>query len=194
MILFSSVVSAGLFLWLFEIIDLFYVFPILLIGFFYAFSPKKKTKPLRDLPYIKIILIVISWIAVTIILPAHLENEIDTQLFKLSIIQFLYIIGLTIPFDIRDLEYDEKEKKTIPQVIGIKKSIILSIVLIAISGILHLIWFKNFWLVGIIYIFSILTISFSNNRRTELFYVFWIDGLLLLFPLFAIAQKLILHI
>lgn len=75
-------------------------------------------KRLRDLPYIKIFLIAISWAWLTVVGPAmELDSSINWLLFALVLERACFIFAITIPFDIRDLILD-KEVPTIPGTFG----------------------------------------------------------------------------
>ena len=89
---------------------------------------------------------------------------------------------LVIPFDIRDLQFDEPEKKTIPQLIGWKASKYTGITLLIICGLLSYSFFKEAIYSIPIYFLSILLMLRVDDKRKELFYAFGIDGLILLFP------------
>lgn len=88
---------------------------------------------LRDFPFIKIFLIALVWSATSVILPA-IESGINfyerKDVFILFIAQFIFILFITLPFDINDSETDKTTSiKTIPSVFGIKKSKILCLIL-----------------------------------------------------------------
>ena len=87
-----------------------------------------------------------------------------------------------IPFDIRDLEFDEPDKKTIPQLIGMKAAKYAAITLLVICGVLSFGLLKEAVFLLPAYFVSIVILFQVNGRRKELFYAFGIDGLILLFP------------
>ncbi len=108
-------------------VALLYVLPVL----------KGNSKRLRDLDFVKAFLIAPVWAWVTVVAPA---GELSRSLFSTQVILFsleriFFLFALTIPFDIRDLEVDRHTQvKTIPAIIGVKKSNILSVFsLIAMS-------------------------------------------------------------
>ncbi len=107
---------------------------------------------LRDFPFVKIFLIAIVWSVTAVILPA-LESSIDLHdridVFVLLVAQFIFILFITLPFDINDAEVDKKSNiKTIPSVFGIKNSKIICLIL------------------GIVYAFAILFVFMLENWRT----------------------------
>lgn len=92
---------------------------------------------LRDFPFVKIFLIALVWSVTSVILPAteagiHLGERRDV--FIVLSAQFIYILFITLPFDINDAEVDKTTKTlTIPSVLGIKFSKLLGFFL----GLMH---------------------------------------------------------
>jgi UbiA prenyltransferase family len=155
------------------------------ISFFYAYKIdfKQHSKNLRDLPGIKIFLIGIVWASSTALVPAIEENTINSKIILITLGFFFYIIGVTIPFDIRDIELDEKTKKTLPQLLGEKRSILLAIVLVILSYALINIPDFQEWKLGLGILFTILIIAATRKNRTEFFFSLITDGLLIIMPL-----------
>ena len=152
------------------------------ISFFYVWKiPLLKGKNLRDIPGIKIYLIAFVWVVICVIMPFLLDSNIDyTSLSILSTSLFLFMVAITIPFDIRDIKLDDSSKKTIPQLIGIHKSVYLSIGLLVISQIilqLLLPFNIGIWIFTII---GIITLLSAKKPQAELFYSGIIDGLLVM--------------
>lgn len=102
------------------IVSMFYVIPL-------------GQKNLREIPFVKIHLIAISWAVVLIVFPMLNESVLENVLWFASV-HYLYIIAVAIPFDIRDLKHDSSTQKTIPQVLGVARAKALALLLIAIFG------------------------------------------------------------
>lgn len=100
--------------------------PIALLSIFYSipFIPSAKAPmAIRDIPGAKVFIIAIVWTVVTIVLPwvhSGAQWTLDASLYGLQ--RFLFIVAITIPFDMRDLKYDEARLATIPQLIGYFKA------------------------------------------------------------------------
>jgi 4-hydroxybenzoate polyprenyltransferase len=86
--------------------------------------PFLKGKRLRDIPYLKIILISMVWAFVCVILPLSIVGRgwgLPESLMFLE--KALFIFALTIPFDIRDITWDAQTGvKTIPISVGTSKA------------------------------------------------------------------------
>jgi 4-hydroxybenzoate polyprenyltransferase len=160
---------------------LFFLAVLGFISFFYIRKfPGEKGKNLRDIPHLKIYLIAIVWAVSSSFLPAFLaEQEWNNNLILLFLANFLYIIAITIPFDIRDLHLDEREKQTIPQLLGVKKAKILAVILAAGAAVLLYALNSNFVpaLIAILGVTSALVL-YSRPKHKDLYYSFGVDGLL----------------
>ncbi len=124
------------------------LFPLFLVSFWYAVDlkkafkfPAKRFKKLRMVPYLKIFLIGLTWSLVTIGLPlieaqAPLNNP---DVWWLFLERMLFLFAITLPFDIRDMKQDEKyQVLTIPNKIGVKATVRLSLILLMAFGLLSL--------------------------------------------------------
>lgn len=150
-----------------------------LISFLYVF--KIANYNLRDLPGLKIILIGFVWAGSCFLIP-YFEHSYSTSVNILYpfIAATLYIIAITIPFDIRDLEVDEESKYTIPQIMGDSPSRIFAILLLGVSAYFFYITNQDmnigFWFgIGS----SALLIILANKNRNELYFSLGMDGLLI---------------
>lgn len=110
--------------------------PVALISMGYVLPIFGQGRRLRDFHYIKIFLIAVSWSWITVFIPAlelGLQNNIPLQ--SLFLERLFFIFAITIPFDIRDLEIDRANGvKTVPAVLGIKRSKILAVLALFISA------------------------------------------------------------
>jgi len=98
---------------------------ILLILLFYIF-PNLSFR-LRNIGLLKILLLASAW-ALSAVLVNDSRNSITQSTF---ILNFFFIMSISIPFDMRDMEIDNLD--TIPKKFGLKTAIIISIALYIIS-------------------------------------------------------------
>ena len=181
-IIVSTCISGYWFFRIFNLSDLLYFSPLIGIALFYAV--RMFNKSLRDIAFIKIILIALSWSSVTVLIPAYVNQSLfDENVWMLFSLNFAYIFALVIPFDVRDLNFDETDKRTIPQLLGVVGSKILAVGLLLFCCVLSTFMLdKGIFLIPV-YILSGILIVMVSKKRTELFYAFGIDGLILLFPI-----------
>lgn len=153
------------------------------VSFFYVWKvPLLKGKNLRDLPGVKIYLIAFVWVLICVVMPTILSQttKLDEVTGLIALALFVFIVSITIPFDIRDIKLDDISKKTIPQLIGVKSSVYISIILLIFSQIIlqSVLPFNiGIWVFTFIGSF---VLYLSKNKQSELFFSGIIDGLFVL--------------
>lgn len=173
---------------------------------------------LRDLPGMKLFMIAFVWTVVVVGIPYLTADFHDPEptyfgaggrILFLEV--FLFFIGITIPFDIRDMYSDKKHIRTIPQLLGEKKSIQLAVSLVIAVGIIQLLADLLFrWnavsgseTIAGIRLFSLPAslvavawtllsgqlVRGADSQKHEMYFSFLLDGLLLFLPaaLFAVS-------
>tara|TARA_B000000477_G_scaffold106543_1_gene97652 strand:- start:7 stop:864 length:858 start_codon:yes stop_codon:yes gene_type:complete len=153
---------------------------------------------LRDVPGLKIFLIAFVWAYVTEGLPALINGE---PLYFLALFErFLFIFAITIPFDIRDLNYDASHLATIPQYFGINTAKWMALLAIFSS---ELILFYRFFfnndlnLIGALTIYIAYEFSFLLSYRCHLYskeryFTVGVEGMsILMGALFFFSQRCI---
>ena len=140
---------------------------------------------IRKIIGVKNFLIAITWTAVTCLIPIKLSESYlpHMQVFLMAFERFLFILSLTIPFDIRDTETDRNAGlKTIPVVIGIPQSIKLTnviLLLFATVSAIHYTLYHNFFMFAAMFISAISTFFILNSYRLKghpLYYSVFVDG------------------
>ncbi len=150
--------------------------------------PFLKGKRLRDLPYLKIILISVVWAIVSVILPISLVGRgwgMPESLMFLE--KIFFIFALTIPFDIRDMGWDaETGVKTIPLSIGSEKAkrlasyaIIASFLIVCVLSYFNVYTLNQYIVLSISLILSEYLIHKTQTNESNLFFYGFIDGQLL---------------
>lgn len=120
-----------------------------LLTLFYSL-PQILGKSFRQIPILKLVTIGLSWSLLAIILPFIVEEapvivsfngayEIQSRTFSTDLIwemvmYLLFVIALCIPFEIRDLKYDTANLKTLPQLIGVKRTKYIGLALLFAFG------------------------------------------------------------
>lgn len=113
----------------------------------------------------------------------------DFRFYACLVGYFFFVLALCIPFEIKDLRYDSAELKTIPQVIGVRKTKWLGIVLTAISWYLvfrigHQGYFTAELL--IIHIVLGLAIWFSDRFKSDYYANFFVEAIPVLWLLIVV--------
>ena len=150
-----------------------------LITFLYAI-PVIGKKNIRSVGGVKIYVVAICWSVTCVIFPALYFNLNFNKDVLLSFVQvFLLVVSLIIPFDIRDLEYDNNDLRTLPQKIGIRKAKQVGIILMSIFFIIELFFKSESKLIAalIIFIAYQLAIWYLPNMKKKYYCSFWIEGI-----------------
>ncbi len=180
----------------------------LLLGFltlFYSglgFGNKKHHYNLREIPYLKIILITSIWSVSTILLSViQAGNEIfKTNVILLFAERFLFIFAIAIQFDIRDMQADHRAGlKTIPLLINKNNSLVLSWLSLLICFLITFFHYRvqNEWFIIEAICISLITTTlylkiqfFKNPGR---YYYQVLDGALLLQGILVLGFYLLNH-
>lgn len=160
----------------FELKTFLYLFVLGILSF--SYSLPFSGLGLRAIPFLKLFLIAFVWAGSSIGLLLVVHHDLfQHKLLFLSV--FLFVIGITIPFDVRDTESDETELKTIPQVMGIRNAKILAFCSLLLSG------FFFYWEFGewnllvkswaIALLASIVLVINSSKKKPDFYYSFWME-------------------
>jgi 4-hydroxybenzoate polyprenyltransferase len=149
-------------------------------------------KRLRDLSYIKILLIGAVWSWITIGLPLLMYQEQNSLTLLLSLERFLFFIAITIPFDIRDQEIDKQsEVKTLIHLWGSRRSLNICYLLLTVcAGIAITCYISELIQVELLisllltYGFTGLCIFISTGKTHDYYYSGLLDGTMFLPLLF----------
>lgn len=144
---------------------------------------------LRDFPFVKIFTIAFVWAFVTVILPVQEYGQFSiSPILPIFSEKILFIFALTIPFDIRDVDWDTKTNvKTIPLSIGIQNAKKLGI--LSLVGSIYIVFNLknqdtyasiNATALLLTYLTSIFIIAISRKDRSDYFFYGLTDGMLLL--------------
>jgi 4-hydroxybenzoate polyprenyltransferase len=161
-----------------------------LLSFLYV-APLGKWKRLRDFPLVKIFLISGVWAALTGLIPfVHTGQAGLLSGGLLFTERALFIFAITIPFDIRDIQIDETSNlKTLPQVIGIRKSQFLALLLLSISALLTIVLIStDVYDVELLTPYLLCTgitgllISQASVDKDDYYYSGLLDGMMFLLP------------
>ncbi len=172
----------------FRLVEVIVLFPFFLATLFYVFPYKKKITGLRNVPGLKLFLISITWTGLTLYLPLLSAEVHDVQHVYISIAQrFLFIFAITIPFDIRDAQFDLPGLNTFPQKLGVNNSKIMAVLALLMVVILDTLmpykdpnYFRvNLFMMGL----SVVMIAFSGAKRGRYYTAFWIESLPILWYL-----------
>ena len=154
---------------------------------------------LRKTPYLKIFLIAFSWSFSTVALIYYESNLVLNSNVVLSIIsRMFFIIAITIPFDIRDVEYDKKKTYTIPMLVGDKMAkkiaVFFLLLFLIIDSYLYLnnLNFGFFISTILCFLYSFYIVCKDNQKKDGLYYSFWLESCSISLLFFLILTSIFL--
>lgn len=183
---------AGISIWFLHPHIWLFMIPLSLVALAYAAPMLRRNAKLiriREIGLWKIFLVALVWSGMTVILPA-IDHLGWRQLFSapswvMALERSIFILAITIPFDIRDLANDAKKGvRTIPSVIGWFRSVLLAEVLLLLF--LFLIWWRIgtdqplFWAYLVSTLITMFGVSFAHPKRHDMYCSFWIEGTMIL--------------
>lgn len=177
-----------------EIKTLIYFGVFGVVSFFYAipFLPRKmlldSSMNLRAISGLKIYIIAFVWAGISVVIPLINAGEpLDSELILTFAQRYLYIIVVTLPFEIRDMQFDSLKLATIPQKIGIgltKRIGALLLILFCAAE-----FFKeggdqlDLTAVFIVAAVSLLLLLYSKTDQSKYYSSFWVEGIPILWLL-----------
>ena len=155
---------------IFAVITLLYTIPII------------SKKNFRNFAGIKIFLVALVWAGVTVLIPVTEAAIGFTWDHGVTLMQrFIWVLVLTLPFEIRDLEIDSQTLMTIPQKFGLKVTKVLGGVLLlsgltleALKDNVNTAYFFSLLLISII---TIIALLFTKKRMSYYYTAFWVEGI-----------------
>jgi 4-hydroxybenzoate polyprenyltransferase len=146
---------------------------------------KKKIK-LRDIGLLKTLFVAVVWSVTTVVIPI---NEVDLQDYTLLFLllrRFLFVLALTICFEIKDLEADNNAAiKTLPVYIGVPGTKLLAqlvlLLLMAVNFIQYAVFHTPLYdmaSVNLSLLVSIIAIQPIHEDTSPLWYYVVLDGMM----------------
>ena len=138
-------------------------------------------KNLRNIWYLKIIIVALVWAAFSVIIPVfEATKSFSYEAILLFIQRFFILIVLILPFEIRDLQFDAISLQTIPRKIGIPKTKRLGLILMLFSLLISYALSVNFETKNAFMIFFFLVIVMlmrAKVNQSKYYSAFWVEAL-----------------
>ena len=139
--------------------------------FFYVFPLQRLKGSLRNIRGLKVYVVAIVWALATVVLPAiEAGLAIDGQLLTEAFRRTLFILAITIPFEIRDLDLDQPSLYTLPQQFGVRGARLIGYVSLLVFWVLGVwispndngeVWLKE----GVLVIVSLLLLGNAGRKQ-----------------------------
>lgn len=149
------------------------------VTFFYA-NPFETLTALRKIKGLKVYIIAIVWSLATVIIPIlelgiSIQSEVYVSIFE----RFVLILILMLPFEIRDMNFDDLKLSTIPQKIGLRNTKLLGYLGVFIWGLMM--YFSNKFrpIVSTLLLLSLLILALhkSHPKNNLNFTAFWVEAI-----------------
>lgn len=141
-----------------------------------------KYLPLRSIPLVKIFLISYIWANIGSFLPVltHYISP-NREVYMFFVAQFLFILAITLPFDIRDFYGDiRKNLRTLPGTLGIKRTKYLAYLALVSHFVLLMFVHDEAWIFIPLLLMAFFLAKRSTASKPGHYYTFYIDGLIIL--------------
>lgn len=138
-------------------------------------------KSLRAVSYLKIFLVTIVWAGTTTTIPFLVNGyEIGSIAILLFFQRLLFVVILTLPFEIRDVNIDVPHVKTLPQRIGIPQTKKLGLAFMLFCLVFEFMITNNLVLRNIFLAICIVTLIFlmrTSNKQSKYYSSFWVESI-----------------
>lgn len=160
----------------------------------YALPVLPKNKNFRSFSGLKILIVATVWAGTTVILPAISQLDTISWNVKVETVQrFLFVLILLVPFEIRDLKYDNAALKTLPQRVGVKGAKMIGYgwtILFYLTTFLKTdLDSTNIIVKTILFLVLMLVIFKTELNQKKYFSSFWVEAIPLLWWLLFIVSK-----
>lgn len=161
----------------------------------YAVPFLPSAKNLRSLGGLKIYIVAFVWAGFTVFFPVlDAHKPLNWDFWILFLQRFLLVLVLIIPFEIRDLQWDDKALRTLPQVFGIQATQRLGIGMAIVFFLLtffrdeiHQAEIALRLVLSVVLIFMLLA---SKKIQSRNFVMFWVEAVpIFWFGLFWLTEK-----
>ena len=153
-----------------------------LLSALYAVPLLPRAKNLRNLAGLKIYIVAFVWAGFTVLFPV-----LDTQMpldwdFWINFSQrFLLVLILILPFEIRDLQWDDKSLRTLPQVLGVRNTkkvgIAMTVIFFLLTFLKDSIHPIEIGMRLVLAIVLVLVLMSDKRMRSPYFVSFWVEAI-----------------
>ncbi|WP_108807691.1 hypothetical protein [Aquimarina spinulae] len=160
-----------------------YMAPFIVLTVLYVVPVFPNKKNLRSLAGVKIFIIGMVWAGMTVLVPlVYVKGNLNLNFLIEMIQRFLFIVVMMLPFEVRDLQYDDVALETIPQKIGVTRTKLFGSILLVIFLLLTAV--KNELLSSIEILSTILITTISlfflwgtDKKQSEYYCSFWVESI-----------------
>ena len=156
-----------------------------LLSFLYVIPVTSKSKSFRNIKYVKSIIVAAVWASVVVVLPIFtLDIEFLLDHFVFWGVMYCWVIATLVPFEIRDLRWDDPVIRTLPQSLGVNGAKQLAYLAVGCVFVLEL-W-RHDWewsavvSTGFICAVVVSVLWYTKPVQSKYFASFWVESLAIL--------------
>lgn len=155
---------------------------LLLVGL-YALPVLPNTKNLRSLGVLKIFIVALVWSGMTVVVPLLSVKQFifSWDVFIEAVQRFFLVLILLVPFEIRDLAYDNQNLKTLPQRYGVANTKFFGVFVVIFFFVLTFfkdnIPQKELIAKGILFLTLGSTMFITKRKQSKYFSSFWVESI-----------------
>lgn len=167
--------------------------PMAVLTFFYVtpFSFNGRGIGLREVPFLKAVLIAVVWSVVTVAVPMLLDpvGQPVLAIIGYTCMRIPLILALAILFDVRDQPTDDPALRTVPLVLGVNGAKAAAFVLLLCSAVFEVLFLRGLgyttaaWTILVGYVFALALCVRAKPERDAFFYAILVDGVMIAVPL-----------
>jgi hypothetical protein len=167
--------------------------PMVVLTFFYVtpFTFKGHGIGLREVPFLKALLIAVVWSVVVVAVPMRLDPVEQSQgaILGFTCMRVPLIMALAILFDIRDQPTDDPLLRTVPLVFGVRGAKVVAFLLLLCSAVFDVVFLRGLgcptaaWTILAGYVFAFVLTVVAKPVRDPIFYAILVDGVMIAIPL-----------
>lgn len=167
-----GIVIAAVFIYFLPLLVILRVCLVIPIGVMYTI-PVVRHHRIRDLPYIKILLVSFLWTYLCVYIPRYI---MDVSLSADHWIETIFFfVAITLPFDIRDIGIDRgRYVQTFATLLNEEKTMLLAKILVGISLVIQIATSQEIPLI-IMYVYVLAFLQFYPKEKGEYFSSLWME-------------------
>lgn len=167
--------------------------PAAAITFFYVtpFTVGGRAIGLREIPFLKAVLIGVVWSVVVVAVPMRLDpvEQSTAAIIGFTCMRVPLIMALAILFDIRDRGTDDPALRTVPFVFGVKGAKAIALFLLGCSALFDVLFLRGMgygtaaWSILAGYAAAVALTVLARPVRDAFYYAILVDGVMIAIPL-----------
>ncbi len=189
---FMSFIAAAALIFFLPVKLLWWSFLFSILTLLYSFPVRADIKNFRNRYGVKAYLIAFCWAGICIGMPfLSAGASFDFRALSSAAEIFLFVLVWLIPFDIRDMDADDKDLGTVPLILGVAKTKILGsflLLLIVVSNLVKngLEWGAVYWvcLISAIFLWK------AQKKQSKYFSSFWVESIPIVWFLIEFVVRL----